>query len=114
MRSMTWRGFWLVFELSRYTSGLPCTCRSRIGKSLRIRSTSSAAGLPSRTLDIAITLLKENGSLFVPCLARLQTELLAQPFVSFPLELWGQLGAAREHDPALHHDVDRVGGDVIE
>ena len=33
-------GFWLVFALSRYTSGLPCTRSDRIGKSVRTFCTS--------------------------------------------------------------------------
>src|SRR5437660_2993837 len=38
MASITARGFCELAVLSRYTSGFPCTCRSRIGKSLRISS----------------------------------------------------------------------------
>ena len=36
MASITWRGFWLVAALSRYTSGLPWTVRCRMGKSWRM------------------------------------------------------------------------------
>src|SRR5438552_5709001 len=43
---MTMRGFCVVAALSRYTSGFPCTLRSRIGKSLRICSTSYDALRP--------------------------------------------------------------------
>src|SRR3546814_25584 len=42
MASRTAVGFWAEAPLSRYTSGLPCTCSPRIGKSLRTRSTSKA------------------------------------------------------------------------
>src|SRR5579862_858196 len=40
---MTTIGFWDVFALSRYTSGLPRTVCRRIGKSARTLATSSAA-----------------------------------------------------------------------
>src|SRR3546814_10727452 len=42
MASRTAVGFWAEAPLSRYTSGLPCTCSARTGKSLRTRSTSKA------------------------------------------------------------------------
>ena len=52
MRSITGCGIWLEAALSRKTSGLPFTSSSRIGKSARTRSTSSAcAGLQCRCVD---------------------------------------------------------------
>src|SRR5690554_1620697 len=42
MAWITASGFCVVAALSRYTSGLPCTCCCRIGKSLRICSASKA------------------------------------------------------------------------
>src|SRR5687768_12130015 len=43
---MTARGFCVVAALSRYTNGLPWTCRCRMGKSLRTSSTLYMACLP--------------------------------------------------------------------
>src|SRR5688572_715566 len=51
---MTGRGIWLEAALSRNTSGLPFTSRSRIGKSARTRATSSASAALSAALSIAV------------------------------------------------------------
>src|SRR5439155_26167146 len=94
MASITCRGFWLVFELSRYTRGLPLTSRCRIGKSSRIRSTSSGRVMFATSFPAQ--------------------EFLPKPFVALRFELVRELGAAGEHDPAVHHHVDPVGGDVAQ
>src|SRR5262245_3335999 len=113
---MTCRGFWLVAALSRYTSGCPLIGRSRIGKSARILSTSSGgaswmvftAFLPERLRPLA--LVRRGRGLLGPG----DPELPAEPLVPLQLELVGELRTARQDDPAVHHHVDVVRGDVVE
>src|SRR5689334_6648147 len=94
----------------------PWSSRSRIGKSRRIRSTSSGVGITlTSALRSSITLaipasvpsLRLGGLLLDP-------ELLADPLVALLLQLLRQLRAARQDDPAVHHHVDPVRRDVVE
>src|SRR5919109_1723257 len=107
---MTWRGFWDVAALSRYTSGLPDISRDRMGKSSRIRFASNAA---SSTAAMVAPL--RGGSLGLGLVGvRLDPELGAQPFVALGLELASLVRAAAADDPAAHQHVDVVGGYVVE
>src|SRR3990170_6779549 len=104
---MTCRGFWEVAALSRNTMGLSPTVRERMGKSARIRATSSAPFARSLVTAIALP----------PPLGRglgvlLDTELLPDALVALGLELVGQLLAAGLHDTPVDHDVDEIGRDV--
>src|SRR5882757_5124992 len=89
---MTLCGFWALLALSRYTNGTPCTSRLRIGKSLRIVSTSK---------DMAESLC--GGGLVDP-----------ETVVSLGLELVGQRGTAGLDDAPVEEDVHEVGLDVAQ
>src|SRR5688572_19136507 len=57
---MTVWGFWVVAALSKYTNGLPCTLRERMGKSSRNASTENGLvgpGFVSRLEDVMQCLL---------------------------------------------------------
>src|SRR5207244_2909766 len=95
--------------------------RSRIGKSLRIRSTSNCAGggVPSvRSMTLAIRLTFSRTLSLRPgpalgggvrrALLHGDAEFLPHALVALVLQLAGQLRAAGLHDPPAHHDVDPV------
>src|ERR1700716_3720212 len=95
--AITCRGFWLVAALSRYTSGFPRTVCARIGKSLRIRATSSGAGLSAGLLTVTAIALR---------LPRVKG--FAHELITLRLELGRKLGAAGPHDAPVHQHVDEV------
>src|SRR6266851_5669072 len=95
--SITCRGFWLVAALSRYTRGFPRTVCARIGKSLRIRATSSGVSLIVGGLTVTATALR---------LPRVQG--FAHELVTLGLELGGELRAAGAHDAPVDEHVDEV------
>src|SRR6266849_1437716 len=94
MASMTWRGFCEEAAESRYTKGTPSesfppwTRRSRIGKSLRTRSTSKT--MSGRFLDAGVLL------------------------IALGLQHLGQLRAAGLDDPPGREDVHVVRLDVAQ
>src|SRR5438876_10112293 len=88
MASITWRGFWLVAALSRYTTGLPRRVCERIGKSARMRATSSEAVWG---LTVTATGLRPP-----------RVQRIAYEVVTLRLELSGELGTARADDPSVH------------
>src|SRR6266705_3009532 len=104
-------------------SGFPLIVRSRMGKSLRTSSTSSAAGRSStaRATSVssrAFSLRPGGGPVRAGRvrggLLRGEPQLLADAFVALLLELVGQLRAAGLHDPPAHHHVYVVRGDVVQ
>src|SRR5688572_20167450 len=99
--SITTWGFSDVAAESRYTNGRPCTMRCRVGKSLRISSTSTLTGLASSNA---------RGQCRSRVLGPGRFELL----VTLGFQGFGQVRAAGLDDPAAHHHVDLVGGDVVE
>src|SRR5215218_4502909 len=107
---MTRRGFWEVAALSRKTIGLFPTVRERMGKSPRMRATSSAPSARSFVTDIA----PSPPLRFLFAVLLLDPELLADALVALLLELLGQLLPARLHDTPADHDVDEVRRDVVQ
>src|SRR5437867_13196232 len=95
MASITWRGFWLVAALSRYTTGLPRTVCERTGKSARMRATSSEAVWG---LMVTATALRPP-----------RVQRVAHEVVTLRLELSGELRPARPDDAPIHEHVHEVG-----
>src|SRR5262245_58245873 len=90
---MTCSGFWLVFALSRYTSGLPCTSSRRMGKSARTRSTSKARAFDTPGLEPGPAGWTASGSVLV--IGKVPVQLREQ----LALELLPQMidGNTRQH-----------------
>src|SRR5579884_2661709 len=118
MASITWRGFCELAVLSRYTSGLPCTWRARMGKSWRMSAALRVAALFSDASIIAPDFQYEiRGSLPVNGAAAFAP---AAPFtgsvlperIGFSSLIFGQLdfilvsGRAIERDGVLIHTLD--------
>src|SRR6059036_3451385 len=107
---MTCRGFWDVAALSRNTIGLSPTVRDRMGKSARMRVTSSAPSARSFVTDI----VSSPPLSFPLAVLVLDPQLLADALVALLLELVGQLLPARLHDTPADHHVDEIRGDVVQ
>src|SRR6266511_5634307 len=80
-----------------------------MGKSARIRATSSAPPARSFVTDI----VPSPPLRFLLAVLLLDPELLAVALVYLLLELVGQLLPARLHDTPADHDVDEIRRDVV-